>query len=75
MMNLFVELMFHSLILENQLLIVLVLMAEGILLIRKIELRKLWEEERMSSLYQLKYAGIGQVLLSLMFSVSRVEQV
>ena len=29
----------------------------------------------MSSLYQLQYAGTGQELLSLMFSVSRVEQV
>ena len=68
MMNLFVDLMFHSLILKNQLLTVLVLTAKGTLLIHKIK-------ERMSSLHQLKYNGIGQVLSNLMFSVNRVEQV
>ena len=74
-MNLAMASMDHSLIFENQLLTVFVLMAKGMLLIRRMRLRNLSDEVRMSSQYHWKKAGIGQELLMFSFSLSRVVQV
>ena len=75
LMNLSVDSMYHSLIFVNQLLTVFVPMAKGMLLIHRMKLRNFSDEVRMSSLYQLKNAGIGQELLMFSFSLRRVVQV
>jgi len=67
--------MYHSLIFVNQLLTVFAPMAKGMLLIHRMKLRNLSDEVRMSSLYQLKNAGIGQELSTFLFSSRRVVQV
>ena len=51
------------------------LMVKEMLLIHRIKLRNLSDEVRMSSLYQLKNAGIGQELSMFSFSLWRVVQV
>ena len=75
LMKLLVASMYHSLIFANQLLTVFVLMVKGMLSIHRMRLRNLSDEVRMSSLYQLKNAGIGQELSTFSFSLRRVEQV
>ena len=74
-MNLAMASMDHSLIFENQLLTVFVPMAKGMLLIRRTRLRNLSDEVRMSLQYHWKKAGIGQELLTFLFSLSKVVQV
>jgi len=75
LMNLSVDLMYHSLILVNQLLTVFVLMAKGVLLICRMKLRNTSDKVRMSPLYQLKNAGIGQELLMFSFFLRRAVKV
>ena len=75
LMNLSVDLMYHSLIFVNQLLTVFVLMAKGVLLICRMKLRNTSDKVRMSPLYQLKNAGIGQELSTFSFPLRRVVQV
>ena len=75
LMQLLVASMYHSLIFANQLLTVFVLMVKGMLSIHRMRLRNLSDEVRMSSLYQLKNAGIGQEFLMFLFSLRRVVQV
>ena len=71
-MNLSVDSMYHSLIFVKELLTMFALMVKEMLLIHRIKLRNLSDEVRMSSLYQLKNAGIGQELSMFSFSLWRV---